>query len=185
MHLKTLFGVYNKNMLKTAISHYWTNVSKTRSDYKLSCFETQLVTVLKMKDLSCRTGVKATVPGYFRPSKNWDILGNDKFQNQVCAIELKSINNKSFRKNVNNRLEEAIGCGVDALWKNPSLSIGYIVVCETEYAEAYERFHKLMDIYDAVLIVSTTCLETYESSCTIDTFVNKILAKRDREQLFN
>lgn len=164
-------------MLKTAISHYWTNVSKTRSDYKLSCFETQLVTALKIKDLSCRTGVKAVVPGYFRQSKNWDIVGNDNFDNQVCAIELKSINNKSFRKNVNNRLEEAIGCGVDALWKNPSLSIGYIVVCETEYAEAYERFHKLTDIYDSVMIISTSSFEHYETSCTFDTFVNQLLTK--------
>lgn len=51
------------------------------------------------------------LPGWFRPSKDWDLLafGDDKL---LAAIELKSINS-SFGNNANNRSEEALGSAVD------------------------------------------------------------------------
>lgn len=55
-----------------------------------------------------------TLPGYFRPTKLWDmlIMNNGRL---VAAIELKSQVGPSFGNNFNNRTEEAIGTAVD-LW---------------------------------------------------------------------
>ncbi len=55
--------------------------------------------------------LNVTLPGWFRPSKKWDITA---FENGVlvAAIELKSINS-SFGKNANNRAEEALGSASD------------------------------------------------------------------------
>ena len=55
-----------------------------------------------------------TLPGFFRPSKLWDVLvmnGN----HLIAAIELKSQVGPSFSNNFNNRSEEAIGTAHD-LW---------------------------------------------------------------------
>jgi hypothetical protein len=53
-----------------------------------------------------------TLPGYFRPTKLWDMLViNDG--RLVAAIELKSQVGPSFGNNLNNRTEEAIGTAVD------------------------------------------------------------------------
>lgn len=63
-------------------------------------------------DIHLQRGV-LTLPGYFRPTKQWDIL----VMNQgilVAAIELKS-QVGSFSNNFNNRTEETIGTAVD-LW---------------------------------------------------------------------
>ena len=57
-------------------------------------------------------GRECTLPGWFRPTKNWDILAFDG-PDLVSAIELKSINS-SFGNNANNRAEESIGSAVDA-----------------------------------------------------------------------
>ena len=55
-----------------------------------------------------------TLPGYFRPTKIWDLLVmNDR--RLIAAIELKSQVGPSFGKNFNNRTEEAIGSALD-LW---------------------------------------------------------------------
>ena len=59
------------------------------------------------------TGRNCTLPGWFRPTKNWDLLAFD--QNElVSAIEFKSISS-SFGNNANNRAEESIGSVVDAI----------------------------------------------------------------------
>ena len=56
-----------------------------------------------------------TLPGYFRPTKQWDLLVLKKEQ-LVAVIELKSQVGPSFGNNANNRAEETIGNAVD-LWK--------------------------------------------------------------------
>ncbi len=55
-----------------------------------------------------------TLPGFFRPTKIWDMLviNNSKL---VAAIEFKSQVGPSFGNNFNNRTEEAIGTAFD-LW---------------------------------------------------------------------
>lgn len=53
-----------------------------------------------------------TLPGYFRPTKLWDLLVIHKGQ-LIAAIELKSQVGPSFGNNFNNRAEEAIGTAHD------------------------------------------------------------------------
>lgn len=55
-----------------------------------------------------------TLPGYFRPTKLWDLLVIDNSR-LVAAIEFKSHVGPSFGNNFNNRAEEAIGTSHD-LW---------------------------------------------------------------------
>jgi type II restriction enzyme len=53
-----------------------------------------------------------TLPGYFRPTKLWDMLVTYE-GNLVAAIEFKSQVGPSFGNNFNNRTEEAIGTATD------------------------------------------------------------------------
>lgn len=55
-----------------------------------------------------------TLPGYFRPTKLWDLLVINEGR-LIAAIELKSQVGPSFGNNFNNRTEEAIGTAHD-LW---------------------------------------------------------------------
>lgn len=78
-----------------------------------------------------------TLPGFFRPTKLWDMLViND--ERLIAAIELKSQVGPSFGNNFNNRAEEAIGTGVD-MWKAyreeafgqiPRPFVGWLVLVE-------------------------------------------------------
>lgn len=55
-----------------------------------------------------------TLPGYFRPTKQWDLLVINRGR-LIAALELKSQIGPSFGNNFNNRTEEAIGNAHD-LW---------------------------------------------------------------------
>lgn len=55
-----------------------------------------------------------TLPGYFRPTKLWDMLVINEGR-LVAAIEFKSHVGPSFGNNFNNRTEEALGTATD-LW---------------------------------------------------------------------
>lgn len=55
-----------------------------------------------------------TLPGYFRPTKVWDLLVMHR-RTLVAAIEMKSQVGPSFGKNFNNRTEEVLGSAQD-LW---------------------------------------------------------------------
>lgn len=77
-----------------------------------------------------------TLPGYFRPTKLWDILVIHRSE-LVAAIELKS-QVGSFGNNFNNRTEEAIGTAHD-LWtayreeafgKQPRPFVGWLMLVE-------------------------------------------------------
>lgn len=54
---------------------------------------------------------KTSLPGYFRPHKNWDIVVLTNKQLSAC-VELKS-QVGSFGNNYNNRIEEVIGASTD------------------------------------------------------------------------
>jgi type II restriction enzyme len=78
-----------------------------------------------------------TLPGYFRPTKLWDLLVIHKGE-LVAAIELKSQVGPSFGNNFNNRTEEAIGTAHD-LWtayreeafgKQPRPFVGWLMMVE-------------------------------------------------------
>lgn len=78
-----------------------------------------------------------TLPGYFRPTKLWDILVIHKGE-LIAAVELKSQVGPSFSNNFNNRTEEAIGTAHD-LWtayregafgKRPRPFVGWMMMVE-------------------------------------------------------
>jgi len=78
-----------------------------------------------------------TLPGYFRPTKLWDVLVIYKHE-LIAAIELKSQVGPSFGNNFNNRAEEAIGTAHD-LWtafreeafgKQPRPFVGWMMMVE-------------------------------------------------------
>ena len=78
-----------------------------------------------------------TLPGYFRPTKLWDLLIVSK-QRLIAAVELKSHVGPSFGNNFNNRTEEAIGTAVD-LWtayregafgESPRPFVGWLMMIE-------------------------------------------------------
>lgn len=52
-----------------------------------------------------------TLPGYFRVTKDWDLLVVERGI-LVAAVEFKSMSTSAV-KNVNNRLEEVLGSGID------------------------------------------------------------------------
>jgi len=78
-----------------------------------------------------------TLPGYFRPTKLWDMLvmSNGRL---VAAMELKSQVGPSFGNNFNNRTEEAIGTAVDlrpayregAFGESPRPFVGWLMLVE-------------------------------------------------------
>lgn len=78
-----------------------------------------------------------TLPGYFRPTKLWDLLVIDKGE-LIAAIELKSQVGPSFGNNFNNRTEEAIGTAhdlwtaykYDAFGKQPMPFVGWMMLVE-------------------------------------------------------
>lgn len=77
-----------------------------------------------------------TLPGYFRPTKLWDILVIYKGE-LIAAIELKS-QVGSFGNNFNNRTEEALGTAhdlwtayrEDAFGKQPRPFVGWLMMVE-------------------------------------------------------
>lgn len=77
------------------------------------------------------------LPGYFRPTKLWDLLVIHQGQ-LIAAIELKSHVGPSFGNNFNNRAEEAIGTAHDfctayregAFGKQPRPFSGWLMLVE-------------------------------------------------------
>jgi hypothetical protein len=78
-----------------------------------------------------------TLPGFFRPTKLWDLLVIHKGE-LIAAIEMKSHVGPSFGNNFNNRTEEAIGTAHD-LWtayregafgKQPRPFVGWFMLVE-------------------------------------------------------
>lgn len=78
-----------------------------------------------------------TLPGYFRPTKLWDMLILDR-TTLIAALEFKSQVGPSFGNNCNNRAEEAIGTAHDfwtayrerAFGDVPRPFLGWLVVVE-------------------------------------------------------
>jgi len=78
-----------------------------------------------------------TLPGYFRPTKLWDLLVILEGR-LIAAIELKSQIGPSFGNNFNNRTEEAIGTAHDlsvayregAFGKQPRPFVGWLMMVE-------------------------------------------------------
>jgi hypothetical protein len=78
-----------------------------------------------------------TLPGYFRPTKLWDLLVIHKNE-LIAAVELKSQVGPSFGNNCNNRTEEALGTAHDfwtayrekAFGEQPLPFAGWLILVE-------------------------------------------------------
>ncbi|MBI5283036.1 MAG: PaeR7I family type II restriction endonuclease [Candidatus Solibacter usitatus] len=78
-----------------------------------------------------------TLPGYFRPTKLWDLLVLNEGR-LIAAIELKSQVGPSFGNNFNNRTEEAVGTSHDvwtayregAFGKHPRPFVAWLMLVE-------------------------------------------------------
>lgn len=132
-----------------AVQSFWSVREKNgvRSGKTLDAFADLFTWVIHnhgLPNAKVLTGRSAKIPGYFRPTKSWDLLVIDN-DDLVAAIELKSIAD-SFGKNSNNRNEEALGSGVDA-------------------REAFEEnaFEGLTRLFTGYLIVVEDCDETQTS----------------------
>ena len=66
---------------------------------------------LKHAEVLRKKGV-VTLPGHFRPTKQWDLLVMNEGK-LIAALELKSLCGPSFGNNANNRCEEALGSAID------------------------------------------------------------------------
>lgn len=119
--------------VRDAVRHYWsaregqakrqaeagTRDAGTRGEVTggqhLDGFSALLVEVIRaagFKEHEIRLASGVELPGYFRPTKKWDIVvvREDKL---CAAIEMKSQVGPSFGNNFNNRSEEAIGSSHD------------------------------------------------------------------------
>lgn len=65
-----------------------------------------------MPDASVYVRSRLELPGYFRPTKKWDLIVVHR-EHLVAAVEFKSQVGPSFGNNFNNRTEEALGNAVD------------------------------------------------------------------------
>lgn len=87
-------------------------------------------------DIHLRRAV-LTLPGYFRPTKLWDLLVLFKGE-LIAALEFKSQVGPSFGNNFNNRTEEAIGTAHDfwtayregAFGRQPRPFVGWLILVE-------------------------------------------------------
>lgn len=98
-------------------------------------------------ELVCEAGVQqadvsverrsATLPGFFRPTKQWDIVLKSG-AHLLATIEFKSQVGPSFGNNFNNRTEEAVGSAHDfwtafrdgAFLESPRPWLGYLMLLE-------------------------------------------------------
>lgn len=127
-----------KKRVNECFKHY-ANVREngTQHGATMLAFEEVLIDVLIENGVNRAdifTGKNATVPGYFRATKQWDVLVRKQtaYGNVLVGlIELKSIKG-SVGNNANNRVEEAVGSGYDFQKANSKLGLSSI---NTEYFE--------------------------------------------------
>lgn len=114
-----------------------------------------------------------TLPGYFRPAKNWDLLVIYKNE-LIAAIELKSHIGPSFSNNFNNRAEEAIGTAHDlqtayregAFGKQPRPFVGWLMVVEdAAKSRAPAKKEPTTQFPMFPEFKGTSCLERYDLLC--------------------
>ena len=120
-----------KGLLTDAVKHFWdTRKSQLSGRTKIDQGNRSAVTGGKQLDGFIKLLVKISkdigvpenciyikgnnLPGFFRPTKDWDFLIISPKNQLIAVIELKS-QVGSFGNNFNNRTEEALGSAVD-LW---------------------------------------------------------------------
>lgn len=132
-------------------------------------------------DITVRAGIPSNciytkrneLPGFFRPTKEWDFIVISPKKTLVACFELKS-QVGSFGNNFNNRTEEALGSAVDLLtaYREGVFSdglapwIGYLMIVERSTQSiskvgVSEPHFKVMPEFE-----STSYLDRYKIFCT-------------------
>jgi hypothetical protein len=133
MKLKLVPDGYKKR-LNAAVAHYWVTFSSQAAKQKSGDADRgrrtavtggkqmdgfcELIHWVCMKNGLSDTGIHLTgksdltIPGFYRPTKQWDILAIHE-GHLVAAVEFKSQRGPSFGNNFNNRTEEALGTSED------------------------------------------------------------------------
>jgi hypothetical protein len=92
------------------------NRGKVTGGKTMDSFRDMIVDVIKRtgpKDIVIHRDKSLVVlPGFFRPTKQWDVLAVHR-DRLLVALELKSLCGPSFGNNANNRCEEALGSAYD------------------------------------------------------------------------
>ncbi len=100
-----------------------------------------------------------TLPGFFRPTKQWDLIVVAG-ESLLAAVEFKSLCGPSFGNNFNNRVEEAVGNSTD-LWTayregafqtSPRPFLGYLMLLEeaeksTRPVTVHEKHFEVFKVY--------------------------------------
>ena len=132
-----------ENKARKAVKSFWKkrDESGVRLGGNLDQFVSLVKDIVRANGLAnaevCQKRAMLTLPGYFRPTKLWDILVIYKGE-LIAAIELKSQVGPSFGNNFNNRTEEAIGTAHDfwtayregAFGKKPRPFVGWLMLVE-------------------------------------------------------
>ena len=181
---------YKSNIVK-AIEDFWATRNKQKSNQKGKIADTtnrSAVTGGKQFNgflsLLSKVAIDAGIPknciylkgnqlpGFFRPTKEWDFLIISPNGKLIAAIELKS-QVGSFGNNFNNRTEEALGSAVD-LWtafrenafpNQSSPWVGYLLLVEkskksTTTVRISEPYFKVFEEFR-----DTNYLERYKLFC--------------------
>ena len=127
------------------------------------------------------------IPGYFRPTKDWDLLIISPGRHLIASLEFKS-QVGSFGNNFNNRAEEALGCAVDintafregAFGAHEAPWLGYLVLVERSmrssrpvkimepHFRALEEFHNTSYLDRYGILCNRLILERhYNSACAL------------------
>jgi len=157
-HMDGFVGLFKRIAVETGVPEDYVKTGKIKMPEYLT---------------SKKTGSK-TIPGFFRPAKEWDLVITSPKNRLIACLELKSMVG-SFGKNFNNRAEEAIGSAFDfkkAFEKNafPFIQkpwIGYLMVvqsCEESTRPARvareKPLFKVMGVFE-----NTSYLDRFEILC--------------------
>jgi hypothetical protein len=144
-------------LTRAAVAHYWRTLDEQGSKQKAGDADrgrraavtggkqmmgfcnvvSQLLRANGVDDADIYLEKSLELPGYFRPTKTWDMLVVNK-THLLAALEFKSQRGPSFGNNFNNRTEEAIGTAQD-LWtayregafgKKPRPWLGWVMLLE-------------------------------------------------------
>ncbi|MEU7943726.1 PaeR7I family type II restriction endonuclease [Micromonospora taraxaci] len=120
---------------------------------------------------SVRSKSGIELPGYFRPTKKWDLVVHHDDQ-LVAAIELKSHVGPSFGNNFNNRNEEAIGSAFDlrqaydrGLLGRLRPWLGYVLLVEEAPGSTRASTPRSGTFPTDPAFVETSYLDRYAISC--------------------
>lgn len=141
--------IYIEEKISNAIKSFW----QTREMQGSVLAGKQLDAFLYLlTDVACDAGVPRDciylrnnhVPGYFRASKDWDLLIVSPRGNLITAVELKS-QVGSYGNNLNNRTEESLGSAEDfwTAYREKSFKcvqtpwLGYMMIVGKEKASTH------------------------------------------------